>query len=271
MSDFFGGGGPVNLSFAQHNPLFGRGAGRNIIELSFDDSIDATHSLECYFVMPDRTRAVTAANVWVQTKPFRQYVASISSETTHTHTMTADIAGSSSVVPTSATTAGSSAHTTDAQGLHTHLDGDGVTTTGASVTHSHNVNTHTHGIGLGSGVDHTHNYSAVGAALSGTVTTTSGSSHTHVLTTGIFETAASGTIALFVADDGVTYDATHPIATGVAVATGVTKQDILATPSGGSATSHLTKATGNKRIKITGTALMRVQVLIVLDLKVSVF
>jgi hypothetical protein len=269
VSDFFGGrssGGPSNLSFAQHNPLFGRGAGRNIIELSFDDSIDATHSLECYFVMPDRTRAVTAANVWIQTKPFRQYVAgaasgTTSSDTSHTHGIGTALLGSD----VSGTGSGGGTVTgTDAQGVHTHLDGDTITTTGTSVSHSHNVSSHTH-----TGPSHSHTYFA---ALS---TSDAGSSHSHTLTpsltSGIFETAASGTIALFVADDGVTYDATHPIATGVAVATGITKQDILATPSGGSVTSHLTKATGNKRIKITGTALMRVQVLIVLDLKVSVF
>jgi hypothetical protein len=254
MGDFFGDqqAGPSNLSFAQYNPFFGRGAGRNVLQLSFDDSIDASHPLECYFVMPDRTRAIRSAQVWVQTKPFRQYVsASSSSGSGGAHSHAFGQAQTSNIY----TTAGPSATMAD----HSHVDGGGFNTTGANPIISNTYNGHTH----------------AHSALSVTGISNDSPAHTHTITTtltaGIYETAASGTVALFVADDGVTYDATHPIVSGVAVATGITKQDILATPSGGSATSHLTKAAGNKRIKITGTALMRVQVLIVLDLKLSVF
>lgn len=73
------------------------------------------------------------------------------------------------------------------------------------------------------------------------------------LTPGIYETAATGVLAVYVADDGVTYPGTPAIA-GASM---VTALEI---------TPGLTSSPGDKRLKITGTALSRVQVLIVLDL-----
>lgn len=211
---------------------------RNVIEIPFDDSLDSSFPLECFFQMPVGTTKVNSAKVWIQQKPFRMYsnaASSTGSGGQHTHAV---VTGNDST--------GSSAHTTDNQGIHTHLDGDGVTTTGSSTVHSHNVNSH----------DHAHGGHFVGISQDSPT-------HSHTVTTsltpGIFESGPSGTFAVQVSDDGTL------IGYGAAITSGQTS-----TPAGGLSLTGLTKASGDKRIKITATGLQRVQVLVVLDLLIQV-
>jgi hypothetical protein len=200
--------GLTNLSMGQYNPFITRSAGRIIMQIPFDDSIDGSNAHECFFQMPTRSKAIAEARVWVQQKSFRRYVASLAETST-----------------------GGSTH------QHTLGGSGGLTTDSAN------------------GPDpHTHDYDVP------TVTSVDSGSSNHAhsvsLTTGIFETAASGTMSLFVADDGTNYGSA--LTSGV---TSITDQDLK---------SQLTKTSGNKRIKITATGLMRVQVLLLLDLRVSV-
>jgi len=76
------------------------------------------------------------------------------------------------------------------------------------------------------------------------------------LTSGIYETASAGTLSLTVADDGTTYGSA--LTSGVS---SITAYDF---------TSSLSITAGDRRIKITGTGLTRVQVLLMLDLIVAV-
>jgi len=190
------------------------------MEIPFDDSLDGSNALECFFQMPVQTRAIKAAKVWVQRKSFRQYSSAASSSASSTT--------SGQIQNTANASTG-----TNTDAAHLHLDGDGITNTGLTTPggHAH--------IYIG---QHDHNVPAQ------SVTTT--------LTPGIFETAAAGTMSLFVADDGVTY--------GSAITTGATSM------TGQVLTPSLTKSAGDKRIKITATGLMRVQVLLILDLRVAV-
>lgn len=224
---------------------------RNIIQIPFDDSVDSTHPLECFFQMPLNTAKIYSAKIWVQRKSFRQYVQAASSSSSsggsaHTHnqngfdTTTTDVDGGGGASPSSSGgRAGQHSHT-DPQGGSTGLD----------------TADHTHTIGHGHTVHH-HNYlDAVNS-----VTSNDNPAHTHTITTstslnpGIFETAASGTLSLFVADDGVTY--------GAAVVSGLTAI------SGTDIASLLSLTPGDRRIRIDGTGLTRVQVLLVLDLLVG--
>ncbi len=226
---------------------------RNVIQIPFDDSIDSTYFLECFFQMPTNVKKISSAQVWVQRKPFRQYSSATasggttvtSSSATHGH----NLSNSTGPYSTGSDSSGSSAHTTDGQGVHTHLDGDGVTTTGVSVAHSHNVNSHSHG----------HSHTALWpdvTDVSGAHTHTTNTSHTHTLTPGIFESGPTGNVTLYLADNGSTYGA----ALG-GPSTLLTAVDV---------TSQLTTASGDKRLKVTATGLMRVQVLLMLDLLVAV-
>ena len=190
---------------------------RNTLQIPFDDSIDASNALECFFQMPTNVDAIRQAKVWVQIKNFRAYEQGAAS-------------------------------------------GGGSTSSSANVDHQHafNSSVSTGGTtGPGSTDSHTHSYTDLGAGVTSTNSTSTShahsvSAHTHSMTYGIFETAASGTLSLFVADDGTTY--------GSALTTGASSI------SGLDIRSQLTKGSGDKRIKITGTGLMRVQVLLLLDL-----
>lgn len=192
---------------------------RNVIQIPFDDSIDSTHALECFFQMPTGTVKVTSAKVWVQRKSFRAYETATASESSHTHTVTIG-------------------------------------------THSHGVSQNNSGGTTSTDSGHSHNYTDIYAATtsdaggSSTPTSSGGAGHTHGITYGIYEQAAAGNLALYVADDGSSYGSA--ITSGV---TSITAQEI--TPS-------LTKSSGDKRIKIEGTGLTRVQVLLMLDLLVQV-
>ena len=194
---------------------------RNVNPYTFDDSIDSTHPLECFFQMPTDTVLVKKAQVWVQRKDFRAY-------------LTAAASGGSST-PTSSS-AGAS---------HSHALGVSGAATGGPVPPSDG---------------HSHIYSSPpstsdsGSASHDHTVTIGG--HTHTITYGIFETAAAGTLSLKVADDGVNYGSA--LASG---GTSITALDI---------TSSLTTASGDKRIKIEGTGLTRVQVTLLLDLIVTV-
>lgn len=253
----------TSLLMRQHNPLFTRGAGRNLIEISFDDSIDSSFPLECFFQMPSRTQAISTARVWVQSKPFRQYNSAAASGggTSHSHTTTFSIqADTDSTTPGTGGSEAAHTHNPTAMGnqsaTHTHSGGaaeaenhlHSQSATGAGSTHTHTGAAHSHSAGSG-----TYFYPIVGGT--GVTTSAADTAHTHTitLTPGIFESAASGTISLFVADDGASYGSA--ILSGVS---SITNQELK---------PQLTKTSGDKRIKITTTGLMRIQVLLLLDLR----
>lgn len=244
---------------------------RNIIQIPFDDSLDSTYFLECFFQMPENVKKISKAQVWVQKKPFRMYSSAASSVTSdHAHFL-AGINTPSTAIPNSGTiiTADTThTHTPTAMGnqgtLHTHTtqapDAGGTTTT-ESTNHTHSQSatgggsSHSHG-----GGGHTHSgYYVTGDG--GEIGITVGGGHTHTinLTAGIFESGGTGDLTLYVSDDG-----TAP-GYGAAI-TGPTASDITATDI----TSQLTVAAGDKRLKITASARMRVQVLLLLDLLVGV-
>ena len=189
---------------------------RNTLQIPFDDSIDGSNPLECFFQMPSNVDAIRQAKVWVQTKSFRAYEQGAAS-------------------------------------------GGGSTSSSANVDHQHAFNSSVFTSSTtGAGPDgHVHGYSDYGAGITSTNSTSTSHSHsvgahTHSMTYGIFETAASGTLSLFVADNGTSY--------GSAITSGASSI------SGIDIRSQLTKSAGDKRLKITGTGLMRVQVLLLLDL-----
>ena len=249
---------------------------RNTLQIPFDDSIDASNPLECFFQMPTNVNAIRQAKVWVQRKAFREYVSAASSAagggTTVTSTTDAQGASPSTSggdlgIALSHDTLGGHAHASHAHDFnHAATFDDGYATHdhsatvpadagGTSHTHSghsdhqhdtlgahahatHGAYAHSHTIGHG----HSH---AHGVTLTD-------HSHAITLTPGIFETAASGTVSLFVANDGTTYGAAI-----VSGASSIAAQTLL---------PQLTTTTGDKRIKIVATGLMRVQVLLLLDL-----
>lgn len=272
-------------------PGLGSGAigdlARSVIQIPFDDSIDTggTLFLECFFQMPTGVVRIKSAQVWVQQKSFRQYVKAISGTTSGNGGGGTSASGgggtSSSGGSTSVTsqagvshnhsegtvfvTGNSTSNDSPTSGnqtvLHTHVT-SGVTSGTESSNHPHIV-THSHTFSYNSpqsftGPENGHTHGVTIGAHSHTtdIHTHTTDVHTHTitpaLTTGIFETAAAGTMSLFVADDGTTYGAA--ITTGVSI---MTAQTI---------TPGLTITPGNKRIKIVSTGLCRVQVLLVLDL-----
>lgn len=246
---------------------------RTVIEIPFDDSVDSTHPLECFFQMPVGVVRVRSAKVWVQQKSFRAYETGsssggsvVSSSSGGGSTVTSGGGGGSTTTATSAhyhlvfsntTNTGSGTSTTDSQGVHTHTEHDGFTT-GASVGHSHNVLGHTHTQDTPQGVtsnDTAHYHSTDYHYHSVTVadhTHTTDTTHTHTITYGIFEQAASGNISLYVANDGSTF--------GAAKISGVSTITAL------EITPDITNLPGDKRIRVNATGLARVQVLLVLDL-----
>lgn len=278
---------------------------RSVVQIPFDDSIDATHPLECFFQMPKGVLRIKSAQLWVQQKSFRAYeTGSSSGGSTVTSSSGGSVLSSSSGGSSTPTTSGGGAITTsssggahshtltggllnsdlgsasissvagdtDAQGIHNHSDPQGGFT-GDAGSHSHNVNSHGHtDAGHRHGyfyftatdntgahthtVDTTHTHTVTITAHTHTTDTTHthtvDTSHTHTMTYGIFEQAAAGTLSLNVADNGTTYGPTRT--PGV---TAITAYEM---------TPDLTIVPGDKRIRINGTGLCRVQVLVVLDL-----
>lgn len=278
---------------------------RSVQQIPFDDSIDSTYALECFFQMPERVVQINDIKIWVQRKPFRRYVNTVSSAAGGGVT-----SSSSGGSQTPTTSSGGSVLTGSFQGDHVHslLEQGGYTTdsytgstggasgnTGSStpttgaqqqlhthaggateaqnhthqVTHDHSLNNHTHLAGhfhtyskpyqtQNGGnhqhtVDTTHNHSVTIAAHQHTTDT----SHNHTLTLnpGIYEEPLSGTISIYASDTGLTGNYAGPVFSGAE------------TPTGGTTLrSYFTKTKGDKRVRINGTALMRVQVLIVMDL-----
>lgn len=203
---------------------------RNVIQIPFDDSVDPYYPLECFFQMPPGVVTIKAAKVWVQRKSFRQYVQQ----------------GSSSY---SAATAVSSTLSSDAWNVGTD-GGHGHNIAGAYLTgHAGSEPEPAHGIHYHQTADpgahgHPHNHTIPGHSHAV-------NPHGHSLFPGIFETAPTGFVFLYVANDGVTY--------GPAVASGnsLAGVDITLTNS---------VSPSDRRIKIFGVGLMRVQVLVYLDL-----
>lgn len=251
------------------SPLFSRQAGRIILEIPFDDSLDggASNYLECFFQMPDGVNAIRSAKVWVQQKPFRTYnsaASSASGGTTVTSSTTSHVhpqVASSKTTGTSSDTAhthSNSGNTGNQGATHTHVESGGGTTNAETQNHDHAYTTATGS----SSAAHTHTEEGLGAftdpeTIVGGHTHTTNTAHTHTidLTPGIFESGPTGTFSLQVADDGTNY--------GASIVTGQTS--LTAQPLTG-----LTRVKGNKRIKLIATGLQRLQVLIVLDLEVAI-
>lgn len=214
---------------------------RNVIQIPWDNIVDSGSALECFFQMPTNTNAIRQAKVWVQQKPYRTPSTTASTVTGGSITTSGDGAGTSG--GPSGTIAMSRWSSTSGSLAHTHSDPQGGTTGTSSETlltditfdsiavadstHAHtNSSLHNHTANIGS--------------------------HTHALNTTIGETAATGTISLFVANDGTTYGSAI-----VSGASSITAQSI---------TTQLTTSSGDKRLKITSTGSARVQVLLLLDL-----
>lgn len=218
-----------NLTFGQYSPFITRGAGRIVVQIPFDDVVDSGSPLECFFQMPPRVRAIRSASVWVQQKSYR-----IPSSTASTVTGGSIVSGG----PSATTTADQVAVVSSQQ--HTHPESGGGTTGNDTAP----------GFVISIDTD------AVGVATDAHLHTSEIGSHTHALNTTISEVAASGTISLFVADDGTNYGSAI-----ISGASDITNQAIK---------SQLTKTVGDKRLKITSTGKARVQVLLLLDIRVSV-
>jgi len=238
------------------------GETRNVVAFSFDDSIDPTHGLDCFFQMPVGTLKIYSAKLWVKPAPFRAY------ETASTSG--GGVTGSSSGGGSTPTSSGGASHnhsvgtapdtvgtatgvTTDAQGVHNH--GGAV---GNDGNHSHNVGNHTHSYNLAvatSGSESTHTHTVTIGSHSHTTDTT----HSHGITYGIFESGAStGTLSAKVADDGATFGSS------VASGSSISAVDIKA---------YLTLTPGDRQVRIETTgagAQARVKVLLILDLLIKV-
>lgn len=234
---------------------------RNVLPFAFDDSIDTSNALECFFQMPVGVLKIYSAQVWIQQKPFRRYVSSNVAEGSHTHGLSASGANTSTWNFPNTNAEASHTHTVNALGnqgtLHTHTDsGDSTITSTESANHSHSNSgtgagsSHTHGI-----IDHWHDYLTPGSV------TASGSSHTHTLSPGIIESDGTGNLDLYLSDDGTGGGY------GSALVSAVTPP-IIAQPL----TPKLTIASGDKRLKIAQVSGVRcrVQVLIMIDVLLKV-
>lgn len=279
----------LSTLFQWRNPLVNRGAGISFQQIPFDDSIDGTYPLECFFQMPKSTLGIKSARVWVQRKPFRTYNSAGAAAATSS---AAGGDGANTSMTGTHPGTGSLAHS--ASGDHTGTHAGHGTHTGTHAAHSSvaddSYRTHDHATGVNSGITAAHSHDAhadhvfdhsgwdhanhtlshsasathtlqdhVLAHNHGTHDHFPGSSHSHgvSLTPGIFESGPTGTLSLAVADDGVTYGAA--LTSGV---NAISDFDLL---------PNLTKASGDKRLRISGTGLMRVQVLLTLELEMSVF
>src|SRR3990167_8147790 len=137
---------------------------RNVLQIPFDDSVDATHALECFFQMPTNTLAVRRAQVWVERKSFRAYSTAVASGGGST---------SGSGGAQTSTSGGSSTPTSAAGTSHTHSLSGANASTGTQVN---NVN-HSHDGGGNQSTDHSHIYvSPAGQPRGGEA------SHTHTVT-----------------------------------------------------------------------------------------
>lgn len=153
---------------------------RNVIPFSFDDSIDPTHPLDCFFQMPEGVLKVYSAKLFVRADKFRAYETSSTSGGGSTTSASGGSTTSSSesfllggADPSSSGgdgaghthdghTAGSSAHTTDSQALHNHGVSSAVDDSYGS--HSHDTGifndrsvAHNHGGATGDAGTHSHN------------------------------------------------------------------------------------------------------------------
>lgn len=109
------------------DPLFSKGAGRLVIQLPFDDSLDSTHDLECFFVMPTAVKGIKSARVWVARKDFRAYETAAASGA-HSH----GISASEQFDATGTTVVGD-------HGSHGHTFSDTYSTVTDSASHSHGI------------------------------------------------------------------------------------------------------------------------------------
>lgn len=232
---------------------------RNTIEIPWDDSVDATHPLDCFFQIPANTIAVRRAQLWVERKSFRAYETAASSGGSATSGASSSDSSASGGGSTSAqmgnmvnaATGGATPSTDTTSGLQTastEVVGHGFHFHGVG-NHSHTVNDHAH-IYVG---NHDHAISAHTHGITHTHTTPD---HTHGITYGIYEQASTANFSVDAADDGTTY-----VAVQASTAPPISALDL---------TSVITKAQGDKRVRINATGLARCQVLLLLDLVVGV-
>lgn len=96
---------------------------RNVVPFSFDDSIDPTHDLDCFFQMPSGALKIYSAKVWVKPAAFRAYETGSSAGGSGSVTSGGGSTTTSSTTDAGGATpssSGGSSPTTDAQGSHTH-------------------------------------------------------------------------------------------------------------------------------------------------------
>lgn len=204
---------------------------RIVVPFSFDDSIDPTHPLDCFFQMPAGVLKLYSAKVWVKPAPFRAYeTASTSGGSSTSSASGSHTHGLTKVASTSGTFSG----------LHSHTDPQGGATGSTDIVHEHGILICASN--SDAGADHTH----------------VAPDHAHGIAYGIFESAAAtGTLGLHVANDGVTFGA--EVASAASIAT-----DIKA---------YLTNTAGDRQVRVTTTgagAQARVKVLLMLDVLVKV-
>lgn len=162
---------------------------RVVVPFSFDDSIDPTHPLDCFFQMPAGVVKLYSAKVWVKPAAFRAYETSSSSGGT-------------------STSAGGGAHSHTISLALNYVGSPIPNATSTDSAHSHTLSDHAHGYQSASGstaaADHTH-------AIA---------DHSHGIVYGIYESSAStGTLGLYVANDGVTFGA--QVASGASISADV--------------------------------------------------
>jgi len=222
---------------------------RNVMPHTFFGEVDATHSLACFFVMPENTIAVRRARLWVARESFRATATGAASG----GGSTSGSGGSST--PTSSSGGGSHSHNVTDAGAetgnqtasHTHTESGGGTTGNQSASHTH---LYTHAILAASqSIDHTHDVTIASH-------THSTPAHAHDLSFGIFEQASSADFSVDAADDGTTYVEVQSSTTPP-----INDLDI---------TSVITRTEGVKRVRIQSDGLARVTVFLLLDLIVGV-
>ena len=260
---------------------------RSVQQIPFSDSISPSYPLECFFVMPPGVVSIRSVKVYAQRDEFRRYVSAVSGSAASGGGVTSSGGGGGG------TSSGGGAQTSSGGGAHNHALGraqissggpstnstsNDTPTTGAQqslhthaggateaqnhshlVTHGHTMGSHTHtefasDTLTGQSTDHTHtvvNHTHTTDVHTHNTDTTHNHTITTTLTAGIFEESLSGTISLYVANDGTNF--AGPVVSGQTTMDGV---DV---------TSYFTKAPGARRIRIDGTALMRVHVLVVMD------
>lgn len=231
---------------------------RAVIPYGFDDSIDPTYPLDCFFQMPAGVLKIYSAKLWVKAAPFRSYAtaATASGTTTSSSSAGSDNPTSAGGAHSHAEVNGTASATTGNESAdHSHIQTDTTPTQGASPAHHTHSYTYQAFVGISNDSPaHTHTVAIAGH------THTTDLAHTHGITYGIYESGAgTGTISVAVADDGVSFGGT--LVSGANISTDIKL--------------FLSLTAGDRQIRVSssgGGTQARVKVLLILDclLKVDV-